>query len=293
MDAKKRAIIPITVVLVITLVLIGIKIANRENPNEISGSGTIEILEVEISSKIMGKVEKINFDEGDNVREGDLLAVLEHNELNAQENQFSAGFSASKEQVNQIEAQLKNAEDNYNRAKDLFKTGSFSQQQLDAAETQYKVLSSQLKSANQVCIQIQAQYDYVKAQISNAYLKAPISGVILQKNAEIGEIVSPGMSILTVGDLSKPWLKIYIPETKLGKVKLNDKASVKADTFPDKKYEGRVVYISSKAEFTPKNVQTKEERVRLVYAIKIALENTNEELKAGMPADGYIYVKNN
>ena len=292
MDKRKRAIIPVLIVLIITAVVIGIKIANRENPNQISGSGTIEITEVEISSKLMGKIDKLDFNEGDKVKEGDLLAVLEHNELDAQLDQFRAGRKVSEEQISQIEIQLKNSQDNLNRARELFKAGSYSQQQLDSAETQYKVLSSQYESAKQGYNQIAAQYQYVESQLNNAYLKSPISGVILQKNAEKGEVVSPGMSVMTVGDLSRPWLKIYIPETKLGKVKLNDKAVVKVDTFPDKKYEGKVVFISSKAEFTPKNVQTKEERVRLVYAVKIALENKDEELKAGMPADGYISVKN-
>jgi HlyD family secretion protein len=116
-------------------------------------------------------------------------------------------------------------------------------------------------------------------------IKSPINGLVLSKNTEIGEVVMPGSSLLTLGDLFHPWVKIYIKETDLGKVKLGQKAQVKIDTYPDKVFEGKVTYISSEAEFTPKNIQTKEERVKLVFGIKVSLDNPLQILKPGMPAD--------
>lgn len=129
--------------------------------------------------------------------------------------------------------------------------------------------------------------------ISNCNLKTPIDGVILSKNAEEGEMLSPGMSVVTVGNTKNPYIKIYIAETELGKVKLHQKAYISVDSFPKKKFEGKVVNIASQAEFTPKNIQTKDERTRLVYAVKINVVNQNDELKPGMPADAVIDASNN
>jgi len=289
---NRKIIIPIVIPIIVIVIYLLIN-TNKRNPDEISGSGTIEVTEVEIASKISGKVERIECDEGNNVKAGDLLVVLSHNELDAQLNQAKANLESVKAQITQLDLQLQNVKDNLIRAKELFKVGNYTRQQLDKDETQYKVINAQCEAAKQTYAQVEAQINYINAQIENAYLKTPISGIVLQKNVEVGEIVSPGMSILTIGDLKKPWLKIYITEDKLSNVKLNDKAIVKIDSSTGKTYEGKVVYISSKAEFTPKNIQTKEERVKLVYAVKIILDNKNGELKPGMFADGFIYVKDN
>ncbi|MBW2122501.1 MAG: efflux RND transporter periplasmic adaptor subunit, partial [Deltaproteobacteria bacterium] len=112
--------------------------------------------------------------------------------------------------------------------------------------------------------------------------------VVLSKNMERGEIALPGSSVLTLGDLKKVWLRAYINETDLGRVKVGQAAEVYTDTYPGKVYGGRISFISSKAEFTPKQIQTQEERVKLVYRIKIDIDNPRMELKSGMPADARI-----
>jgi len=127
--------------------------------------------------------------------------------------------------------------------------------------------------------------------LKNIIIRSPIDGVVISKNLNPGEITFPGSSILTIGDITKPWIKIYIPEKKLGLVKLGQKAIITIDAFPNKKYECKVVSISQKAEFTPKTVQTKEERIKLMFAVKIQLENPDFELKAGMPADAKILLE--
>jgi HlyD family secretion protein len=136
--------------------------------------------------------------------------------------------------------------------------------------------------------QAQAALQLAEVQLSYAVVDAPLTGVVLSKNIEPGEYVAPGTPVITVGDLVHVWLRGYIQETDLGRVSVEQTAWVTTDTYPDKRYEGRVSFISSQAEFTPKNVQTPKERVKLVYRIKIDITNTKMELKPGMPADAVI-----
>jgi HlyD family secretion protein len=128
-------------------------------------------------------------------------------------------------------------------------------------------------------------------RLNDSIIYARASGVVLQKNVEPGETVASGLPIFTIGDLSNPWIKVYVKEDKLGLIKLGQKAEITTDSYPGKKYEGTVTYISSEAEFTPKNVQTQEERVKLVFGVKVSVQNMNDELKPGMPADVKIVLK--
>ncbi len=127
-----------------------------------------------------------------------------------------------------------------------------------------------------------------ETRLSYATLLSPLSGLVLSKNIESGEYVAAGTPIVTVGDLEHPWLRAYINETDLGRVKVGQRVRVTTDTFPGKVYEGHVSFISSQAEFTPKSVQTEKERVKLVYRIKVEIANPQMELKPGMPADAEI-----
>jgi HlyD family secretion protein len=119
-------------------------------------------------------------------------------------------------------------------------------------------------------------------------LEAPFSGVALERQAELGELASAGTPVVTLADLDHIWLRVYLPETQLARVKFGQNVTVRSDSFPNKNYKGRVAFISPEAEFTPKNVQTDEERVTLVYRMKVDVENPHHELKPGMPADVYI-----
>jgi HlyD family secretion protein len=128
-------------------------------------------------------------------------------------------------------------------------------------------------------------------RLSYTVLQAPFDGIVLVRQAELGEVVSPGTPIVTLADLDHIWLRVYLPETDLGKLHWGQEVNVRTDTYPGKTYRGRVSVIASDAEFTPKSVQTEKERVTLVYRIKIDVENPNHELKPGMPADAYVDVK--
>lgn len=136
--------------------------------------------------------------------------------------------------------------------------------------------------------QAKASLKLVETQLSYTMLTSPLSGVVLSKNIEPGEYVAPGTPVVTAADLQDIWLRAYINETDLGRVKLGQKSRVTTDTYPGRIYDGKISFIASQAEFTPKNVQTEKERVKLVYRVKITLSNAKMELKPGMPADAEI-----
>jgi HlyD family secretion protein len=133
-----------------------------------------------------------------------------------------------------------------------------------------------------------AQLAFIDSQINDTVLISPIDGVVLVKSADPGEVLAPGTAVMTIGDIDHPWLRGYLGERELGKVKLGAKARITTDSFPGKSYWGHVSFIASEAEFTPKQIQTKEERVKLVYRIKIDVDNPQHELKLNMPADAEI-----
>ena len=191
----------------------------------------------------------------------------------------------------------------------LFAKGAVAAQDRDRSRTAYATASARAdQTVQQLSLAVegprQEEIDLAAARVeqakqvlnlsqtrlSYAQITAPVDGVVLSKNIEAGEYVSPGTPVVTIGDLSQVWLKAYIVETDLGKVKLGQKVTVTTDTYPGKVYPGNIGFIASEAEFTPKSIQTTEERVKLVYRIKIILENTSRELKPGMPADALIQL---
>ena len=130
------------------------------------------------------------------------------------------------------------------------------------------------------------------SQLNDTIAKSPLDGVVLVKTTEAGEVVAPGATIVTIADIEHPWLRGYIPQTQLGRVKLGQKVTLTTDSYKDKSYQGTITYISSQAEFTPKQIQTQEERVKLVYRVKISVENKQQELKLNMPVDAIIELGN-
>jgi HlyD family secretion protein len=139
--------------------------------------------------------------------------------------------------------------------------------------------------------QAQQNLDLSRIRLSYTALTAPFDGVILVRQAELGEVASPGTPVVTLADLDHIWVRVYLAETDLGKVRWGQQVGVYTDTYPGKKYRGRISFISSEAEFTPKSVQTQKERVTLVYRVKVDVENPDHELKPGMPADVEIAEK--
>jgi HlyD family secretion protein len=135
-----------------------------------------------------------------------------------------------------------------------------------------------------------ASMNLIASQLDDTVAASPVDGVVLVKSADVGEVLAAGTTIVTIGDIEHPWLRGYINETDLGRVKIGSKARVTTDSYKGKVYNGRVSFISSEAEFTPKQIQTQEERVKLVYRIKIEIDNPQHELKSNMPADAEIVL---
>jgi len=179
-----------------------------------------------------------------------------------------------KEDVEAAASKIAQAEAAY----DVIKTQSLQTKQL---EQQRDIFEAQIKQA-------QASIDQARIQQSHTKLYSPINGVVLLRPREPGEVVSAGTTVLTMANIEKVYLKAYVGETDLGRIRLGEKVRINTDSFPGKNYEGRIYYISSEAEFTPKNLTTKEDRVKLVYRIKVEVPNPNQELKPGMIADGVI-----
>ncbi|HPT26099.1 MAG TPA: efflux RND transporter periplasmic adaptor subunit [Bryobacteraceae bacterium] len=136
-----------------------------------------------------------------------------------------------------------------------------------------------------------AQAGVLQSQINDREIASPVDGVVLSKSAETGEVLAGGAALLTVGDIDRPWVRGYIGERDLGRVRIGMPAEVTTDSYPGKVYRGKITFINSEAEFTPKQIQTTEERVKLVYRVKIEVENPNRELKSNMPVDAVIKVK--
>jgi len=170
--------------------------------------------------------------------------------------------------------------------------------QAEAALKQAEAVRFELKRKEQETETRRAQVEQARAQVAlidtiieDGTLTAPMDGVILKKSAEIGEVVAAGTTIATIGDIHRPWLRGYIRQQDQGRVKLGMPVQVRTDSYPEKTYEGRLSYIASEAEFTPKQIQTEEERVKLVYRIKIEVENPRQELKLNMPASAEILLE--
>jgi len=391
---KKNRWIPLIVILIAGGVLLYyyfLQNQQRER-SEIAVSGNIEVTTVDVSFKISGKIERLAVEEGDEVKEGQLIASLEHRDLLSQKARAEAAWEAAKsriptlrknielqdratlQEISQAEAAAEAAQAklqqhlagsrpqeiqaakatleqaradtvkrkaDMERAEKLYQSNFISAQEWDSTKNAYEVAAASQKKAEEnyalvvegprqeeiaaaraqreqaqaalklakarriqvevlrkelVTAQTQvkeaaAAVEVIETQIGYSKLSAPLSGVVLVKNTEPGEFVVPGGAVVTLGNVAKPWLKAFITEGDLGKVKLGQRVSVTTDSYPGKVYPGKIAFISSEAEFTPKNVQTAKERVKLVYRIKVSLENPHRELKPGMPADAKIQLK--
>lgn len=213
-----------------------------------------------------------------------------------------------------VRVELQQAQEDYARFTELLKNGGTTQRQFELYRTRFKTAQGADAEATAMVDSIRSRLDLVeegprketvaaararvdvarqslalaRQQIADTELLAPMGGVILNKSAEAGAYLAPGMPVVTLGDMDHPWLRAYVNATKIGRLHLNQQVAVVADAFPNERFTGRISFISSEAEFTPKTVQTFEERVKLMYRIKIDLENPHHRLKPGMPADAII-----
>lgn len=362
-----------------------------DGPERLVLSGNIELTQVSVGFKLPGKIVQLNFEEGQTVEEGALLALLDDTQLQRQRRQTAAGLQAARsrraelraelvfqreniqarieqrtaelaearagleaalagsrpQEIEQLRAAVARAESFYGKAlsdwerarkltveKDISRSqfedfraafeaaaadleaarerlalGLEGPRQEDIAAARARVARAQaaLKQANSLRLEIKrleqsiettraeveradAQLAQVESQLDDTRLTSPLSGIVLVKSAEAGEVLPLGVPIATIGDLARPWMRAYIPASALGRIRLGQTATVKTDSYPDKTYQGRIVFIAEEAEFTPKQIQTPDQRSRLVYRIKIQLENTRQELKLNMPCEAEVQL---
>jgi len=300
----------------------------KEGNAFIKVSGNIETTEVDVGFKISGRIVSLSLQEGDWVENGKILAKLDDEDLRhrfglakatlnsaqAKLNKLLAGsrpeeLREAEAALHQAQFDLENKQAHYERMKVLFEGRGIPKETLDNAEAGYKIAKATVQRATEnyklvkegprkediedakaQVEQARASLKLAETQLSYTVLNSPLSGVVLVKSSEMGEVVNPGTSIITLADLENVWLKAYIPETDLSKVKWGQEVIVTTDLRPKKEYKGKISFISSQSEFTPKSIQTEKERVTLVYRIKVDIPNPDRELKPGMPADGKILL---
>ncbi len=289
-------------------------------------SGNIEVVDAQVSFKIAGRVAQRLVSEGDEVKAGQPVARLDDADQVAQLALRTAELAAAQaalaeleagsrpQEITSAEATLHSAEAERDRARidftrqqELLKQAAISQRDFDTAQAQLRVAEARVieaaerlklvkegprvetvRQARARVEQANAAVSLAQTQLEYTRLASPLTGVVLSHNIEAGEYVSPGTPVITVADTRNVWVRAYLDQTDLGRVKRGQQVDVRTDSFPDKTYKGVVGFISSEAEFTPKTVQTPKERVKLVFRIKVDIANENDELKPGMPADVLI-----
>jgi HlyD family secretion protein len=303
------------------------RITKKAKPeNQLTLSGNIEAHESLVSFKVQGRIIDLPVEEGQWVEQGTLLARLDDADyrqkvriddanVHVRESNLALTLAGTREQevkasqqtMLDAQADLQQKKLDYDRAQHLFSKEEISAQDRDRADTALKRAEATFQAAQQryneavegsrkedVAIaranltEANANLGLSRVNLGYTILRAPSAGVITVRQAELGEVVVPGTPVVTLADLDHIWLRAYIAETDLGRIRWSQEATITTDTYPGRQYRGRVSFISSSAEFTPKSVQTYKERVTLVYRIKIDVENPNRELKPGMPADAHV-----
>lgn len=282
-------------------------------------SGNIEAHESVLSFKaVQSRIVELPFDEGQWVSEGTLVARLDDSDYRQNVATAEASVDQNEQQLGASKANLEAAEKvlindqadlkqktiDFKRYQELWQSGATSAQNRDLAETAFDqsraafMRDSALKVAAERSVTaaaagVRSAQENLKLQkiiLGYTVLTAPFSGVILTRQAEIGEVMLPGAPVVTIADLDHVWMRAYINEPDIGRVKFGQSAVITTDTFPGKTYQGRISSIASRAEFTPKSVETHTERVTLVFRIKIDVYNPTHELVPGMPADARILL---
>lgn len=325
---NKRRWIAIAVVVLAVVAAVTTYIVRRGNDNDaIFASGTVEATEADLGFQTPGRIERIVVQEGDRVSQGQQLAWLDRTELLARRRaaeaqvevaravlaEFESGFRS--EEVAQGRAALRAAEQRVNdtrrdkeRVRRLFEGGAVSQQRLDDATTAYELAKAEYDRALEALgilqtgprqeriaaqraalVQAEASVAQIDAALDFAVISVPFDGLITVRHRERGETVGAGAPVLTLQNPDDRWVRIFVRADEVGRITIGQSAEIAGDAYPNRVYEGRVIFIASEAEFTPRNVQTTEERVKLVYRVKVQITgDPGYDLKPGLAADVVI-----
>lgn len=325
---RPKLIIPAALVVVAVLAYLLVFRGQPLNPDILRLSGHIEATETDLSFKVPGKIAVIHFEEGDEIKAGQTAAALEDKDLREDVAQAEGAYAAARANlakllagsrpqekkesaaaVSQAQADLADKQREFRRMQALFDRRTVSAQTRDKAEAAYLIAKAALRRAQEnyslvkegprkedidaaraEAQRAEAALALARTRLGYATISSPVNGVVLVRPTEPGEVVAVGSPVLTLGDLDNAYFEGYIPETELAKVTYGLRAEITTDSYKDRKYPGKVYFVSSKAEFTPKTVETHKERVTLVYRTKIRVENKDHSLKPGMPADAVIFL---
>jgi len=322
--STKRIAIPVVLLAAVAALLWLWLGRAAEEPEEIVASGTVEATDARLGFRAGGRIAAIVAREGDRVAAGQELASLDRAEAEARRGQAAAAVAAAEARLAELEGgfrseevasavaaaaaarrRLADAARDLERARVLVEGGAVSREEYEQTELAHDVATNQLEQAEQQALllrrgpaaeQIAAARSRVEearaglaaaeAALADHAIAAPFAGVVTVRHREPGEVVPAGSPVVTLLDRTDRWVRIFVREDRIGAVHLGAPAAISSDTWPDRRYRGEVFFIASEAEFTPKSVQTREERVRLVYGVKVrVLGDPEHELKPGMPVD--------
>ena len=285
-----------SVALAVALMTIG---CQRRPPALLTASGTIEATEVAVSTPLGGRVLEVRPDEGAQVARGETLVVLDTAKLVTQHEQSEATRAnvqalraAAERSLAQADTRVVQARRSEARLAALVPQAAASQQQLDDMRSDLLAAEAARDAAAQNVLalaarerEVHAALRLIEQQRADGVITAMQPGIVLTRDVEPGETARPTQTLVTMADLARVWVRVYVPEREMARLRLGATVTVRVDAFPSRRFEGRVAWIASKAEFTPKNVQTSEARAELVFAVKITLDNTSGALALGMPAE--------
>ncbi len=291
-----------TIILFIFVIVVGMLAGCSGNGNDLKPSGTLEATEVSLSPLVSGRILEMRKQEGETVKKGDTLVVidvelidLQRKQSEAQITELSSTYEALQSQKIQLGLQKANVEQKLERQKTLLGTGSSTQQtvddltsQRDILKAQEQAISAQLAANLSQRNRIDANKKMYERQIRDGVILAPSNGTILVRGSEPGESVTQQTVVYKLSDLTELTVKVYLTEVEISRVKIGQKVTLFADAFAKKPYDAVVSFVNPTAEFTPKNIQTKTSRADLVFVVKLDVPNPSGELHAGMPIEAVI-----
>ena len=248
-------------------------------------SGTIEVDEVHVGPRSPGRVEKIFAQEGDMLRAGQPIVELEASELQARRDLAAAQIETAIHDADSQKAQLEFLRDDARRQQDLLRRRVVSPNDAEKAGSAARAQEKNAAAAQMRVTQARAQLADIDAQLAEMQVKAPADSILEVLSVKVGDVLPANREVATLLLPKHLWVRVYVPEPWLGLIKVGENVRVRVDSFPGKDFDGVVEQINRQAEFTPRNVQTVEDRIRQVFGVKVRLPNTDDRLRAGMAAD--------
>jgi HlyD family secretion protein len=268
----------------LTLLLLFAGCSDRKN----AVSGTIEVDEVHVGPRAPGRVEKIFAWEGDRLRAGQPIVELDAAELKARRDLAAAQIESAIRDADSQQAQLDFLRDDARRQQDLLKRKVVSPTDAERASSAARAQEKAVEAAKIRVVQARAQLADIDAQLAEMQVIAPADSVLEVLSVKVGDVLPANREVATLLLPEHLWVRVYVPEPWLGLIKVGDHVRVRVDSFPNTDFDGVVEQINRQAEFTPRNVQTVEDRIRQVFGVKIRLSNNDDRLRAGMAADVYF-----